>query len=391
MRILWLALECAEPLFSGNGTLSRSMVPTLLEIPNVQILVVCAVADDQTSIRFNFETHGKAFTALTVKIPASKWRSLRRDGSWKEYNDGVIQYQKSVQDFNPDVVVGIDWHSLGPYKNLFPDEKRRPPYVYLNFRAFHASPGFSEEELKWYAPFEKECCDLASKTVTLGTPDAKLLKTLSGHEAIPLTCTVSPHIVDIANKINKTPAPPREYFLCCCRISQEKTIERFISVVEKLSRFLKEQNIRPFLCGARSDPKYTEACVSGLKKAFPDSVIVDFLSMEQLCEVYRKTWLNFHPALYEAYGLTMVEAGLFGAPSIAHHSDDIGALDFLSPARGEIFTEDLTDLEKTTVKVKELLCDKKNLNKLVPTVQKGAYHTQQENIVKNCMRFLNPY
>ena len=38
-------------------------------------------------------------------------------------------------------------------------------------------------------------------------------------------------------------------------------------------------------------------------------------------QVYKQTILNFHPALYEAYGLTIVEAAAFGVPSIVNQGN----------------------------------------------------------------------
>ena len=40
-----------------------------------------------------------------------------------------------------------------------------------------------------------------------------------------------------------------------------------------------------------------------------------------LQQVYKQTILNFHPALYEAYGLTIVEAAAFGVPSIVNQGN----------------------------------------------------------------------
>jgi len=137
-----------------------------------------------------------------------------------------------------------------------------------------------------------------------------------------------------------------------------------VGIVERLASFLQEHNIKPYLCGARSDPKYTDMVVNKLKKAVPSTVIADLLSLEQLTEVYRKSLLNFHPALYEAYGLTMVEAGSFGTPSIVQGTNDIGVLDFLSPEKEEIFTMNLENLDNTAQKIKGLLSDRKTLDKV---------------------------
>lgn len=46
-----------------------------------------------------------------------------------------------------------------------------------------------------------------------------------------------------------------------------------------------------------------------MRNAVPESVIPDeFLGPEKLTEIFSKTKLNIHPCLYDAYGMTVIEA-----------------------------------------------------------------------------------
>ena len=40
--------------------------------------------------------------------------------------------------------------------------------------------------------------------------------------------------------------------------------------------------------------------------------------------MYRRTCLNVHPCVYDAYGMTVVEAAAFGAPSCVQRGDLVG-------------------------------------------------------------------
>ena len=48
-------------------------------------------------------------------------------------------------------------------------------------------------------------------------------------------------------------------------------------------------------------------------------VIEEFLSVEGLLELYTTALLNIHPPLYDAFGMSVVEAGAFGCPTFLHH------------------------------------------------------------------------
>ncbi len=46
-----------------------------------------------------------------------------------------------------------------------------------------------------------------------------------------------------------------------------------------------------------------------LRAAAPDSVILEeFMGPEEMARVYAQTRLNVHPATYDAFGMTIVEA-----------------------------------------------------------------------------------
>mmetsp|Transcript_52500 Transcript_52500/g.166974 ORF Transcript_52500/g.166974 Transcript_52500/m.166974 type:complete len:123 (-) Transcript_52500:160-528(-) len=56
-------------------------------------------------------------------------------------------------------------------------------------------------------------------------------------------------------------------------------------------------------------------------------------------EVYAHTRLNVHPCVYDAYGMTIVEAAAMGAPSLMQRGGEVGAGDLLGDE--EAFKVDL--------------------------------------------------
>ena len=99
----------------------------------------------------------------------------------------------------------------------------------------------------------------------------------------------------------------RIYLTCSSRLSPEKNINAFIDIVEACgSALLRQFNIVPLLCGSSSDVEYARHMKQRLMELAPNAVIHDFLTTHQLMHVFSKTLLNVHPAIYEAYGMTIM-------------------------------------------------------------------------------------
>ncbi|GJP55490.1 hypothetical protein CLOM_g14442 [Closterium sp. NIES-68] len=88
--------------------------------------------------------------------------------------------------------------------------------------------------------------------------------------------------------------------------------------------------------GARGATRgaFGEAVLAEVVSAAPAAVVVDgFMGAERMAHVYSQTLLNIHPCLYDAYGMTVVEAAAFAAPSIIHVGPGgaVGAAELLLP------------------------------------------------------------
>lgn len=149
----------------------------------------------------------------------------------------------------------------------------------------------------------------------------------------------------------------RNYITCCCRICPEKNVQTFVKIMVQLKDFLKKHHYVPCLVGPPTDEKFANKLYLELDQAFPGSsskVVPKFIPPRELGDIFGRTVLNIHPALYEAYGMTIVEAGAFGAPTLMHGQGEIGAQDLMTVPRCAILS-DMTNVSLSAAVVKSLL------------------------------------
>jgi hypothetical protein len=116
------------------------------------------------------------------------------------------------------------------------------------------------------------------------------------------------------------PPPPRRYLTSCVRLSPEKGAHRFAALVAALAPTLARLGITPLVCGSVGDRAYADGVFAQLTRAAPPTatIVSAFVGPAELRELFSRTLLNVHGALSDAYGMTLVEAAAFGAPSVVH-------------------------------------------------------------------------
>ena len=63
--------------------------------------------------------------------------------------------------------------------------------------------------------------------------------------------------------------------------------------------------------------QYAVGLKGRLRAVVPDAIIEErFIGPTELAKIFSATALNVHPCLYDAYGMTIVEAASQGAPSL---------------------------------------------------------------------------
>jgi len=301
-----------------------------------------------------------------------------------EQKDGCLQLAIS----NADTICVIDWSGAVAYRSILEyqnqqqsnemgvDDIHHPDlglaskfYLYLNFRVF--SFGVNDPKRRdWYNIMEYKAMENANVVVSLSFKDCQQLSSILQGETeitmlkrnrIPIEIIFPPLRQDMES-FAKGGSTSEDFFLhlpnsiktrirssdngsgvdirnvlfarrpiiaCVARQSPEKCIQRFVKFAEMAAGVLLELNLTVVLAGAASDIKYAQKARERLLKAVPSAIIIDrFLSPKELGAVFAHTVLNFHPSYYDAYGMTIVEAAAFGAPTVVA-GPSVGAFRFL--------------------------------------------------------------
>lgn len=158
----------------------------------------------------------------------------------------------------------------------------------------------------------------------------------------------------------------RVLVVCGVRLSRDKNAELFAELVAALasapqrdadattSSSWARRRLVPVLFGAAADPEYALAVKAKLRSACPAAVVIDeFVGPADLAFIFSRAVLNVHPSLYDAFGLSIVEAAVFGCPTLLHcpgarlgDALGAGAVDPYSPElRSPVGATDLLQLQ----------------------------------------------
>lgn len=338
---------------------------------------------DQSTLSLLKKDADSGLIELEVNVEQDGWGRLDWKCPWKSFAHGISAYAEHVLAFSPSWALVVDWSAVPAFESLSLAAANQWPMAFLNFRIYYVSEYQGENgeaEKEFYKDMESKAVAMASAVSALSSRDAHILATQLGAGIRPGVMP-KPHFpplredlraLALANKVSQgfqstEEWPNRRMFLTCCvRISPEKNTELFVSLIEILVGFLTEQRIVPFLCGgAQGVSPYAERVKSRVKAVMPEAVIHEgFMGPSQLSDLYSQTLLNLHPCIYDAYGMTIVEAAAFASPSIVHVGPGgaVGAAEFLDPRQGQVLALDLTASPLSIAgNIKEMLLNKSHL------------------------------
>jgi glycosyltransferase involved in cell wall biosynthesis len=355
-RVLLIGLEFIDPIFSGNGIYSRTIVRSLIVTANYKVHVLCGRPESEKDEPVRVSSHelqkAQESGDLTITaIPLPVWKKLDADSSWQTFGQKASLHVKTIVDtFKPTVAFGVDWTSALPYRNLGL-KQRGVPYVLFVFRSFSAQNGMKNDRRAWYVEKETEAAEVSNSCVVLSEVD-KVWNVDQYDCASPLNVfTLNPPLRedfhDMWEQIPKEDGLPRKYVTCCSRLEKSKRPDLFVDMVVHCSEFLKKHKYVPLLIGSRTDAEYSDMLVKKLTDNFAagEFKVLPFQKdPEVLMKVWQQTLLNVHPALYESYGMTIVEAAAFGCPTLLDSGGSIGATDLISEDNMR-FTVDMANTE----------------------------------------------
>ena len=295
-------------------------------------------------------------------MPRDKWFKLTLDGAWKEFADGCARedVRQSVRQFAPRVTLGVDWSSHAAVQSI----GMPIPYVMTAFRIF------SQNDERHLA-CERDAVQMAAGVVALCGSDARYICERLGASREPevISPPLRSTIVNLAKEVAGSveyDTGKRRYLSCVVRVSVEKEPDRFVCLVEELARrgVFASGSLVPLLC-ANENILRTSKYAQDLKERFLSCVsngrvIENFLDERELSAIFRETALNVHPSTADAFGMTVVEAAAFGAPSVMHRGGAVGASELLRPHLSESIEVDvLAPVHEFADKIESVIADPK--------------------------------
>ncbi len=365
-KIVLFTYEFTYSPFSGNGILARSLVKSFLGL-GCTVTVWCC-RPSSVDVSNSSDNHlappeisqelKERLKVLSTVVPSHAWRRVDDQSCWRDFCvanlSDVDRLETAISEAG--FVCVIDWSGAVACRSIRDHLQQQQTrqhaeiaskfHMYLNFRVF--SSGVDDPKLRdWYNKMEYKAMEHANAIVSLSSLDSQQLSSIlqskdekNCNPRIPIEIVVPPLRQDmesfaktndgfflhlpksIQSRITNSGSAndlfsKRPIVACVARQSPEKCIQRFVKFCEMAATVLKDLNLKVVLCGAISDVEYAKDVRERLLQAIPSAIVMDrFLSPKELGAVFAHTLLNFHPSFYDAYGMTIVEAAAFGAPSV---------------------------------------------------------------------------
>jgi RimJ/RimL family protein N-acetyltransferase len=382
LRVLVLTYEFTYAPFSGNGVLARSLVKGLLG-QGATVLVLCCrptptppgqpgtySPDWPIALPEVSAAQAAALSVRAITLPVTAgWQKLDRASAHELFATGAADCTEEVAaDFGPEAVLAIDWTGGAAWRAMhatWPALAAAPPrMLYVNFRVYSSGLRAGDAAAAWYDEREREALGAASSVFALSTKDQASLVCLSGTfsagegvaspqrapVAVLLPCLRGDmqSLADLPAATHASSMPTaaaaalaavtaagrdgaRRFLTCAVRLSGEKNPLLFAALVEALAPELDARGLVPLLAGASADAALAAEVKGRIRAAASSAVILDeFLGAAALAAVFSATRLNVHPCLYDAYGMSVIEAAAFGAPSVVNGGGTIGATALLN-------------------------------------------------------------
>lgn len=240
LKVLFISLEFLGPLFSGNGTYSRSIIKSLSStvLPRFSFLILSGMpilpSDPTNSNNTDNSLHNippEAYLPSTdtayrhpkiwdpdlhyllqnhqiIGIPLPSWGKLHRYSSWKEFGTLVStspSVGKTIEAFAPELIMYVDWTGYIVYQCLsesYPSfNLSKIPRIYLNFRIFTTSTALHEpQRVNNYTATPLSETPVIEPLLPSETIAARLESTLlTSSTTATITPTVSSILVDNEN------------------------------------------------------------------------------------------------------------------------------------------------------------------------------------------------
>lgn len=389
--IVYVTLEyCADDLFSGNGVAARSHVRTLAARGH-RLHIVAGRPRGAPPPR----AADTPPAATLHPIPLAAWRTTDRAADHAAFARAAADVLARLAAAAPlRALLLVDWTAAAAVEAMEGGARARllaaAPAFFLNFRVYCRMAQTPAEDLAWYREREAAAVRRAVRSgggvVALSEDDCAALRAMDAGAAAAAGGAafkvIPPMLRDefaaVARRDRAAildPARRRRYLACLVRLSKDKGAHRFVDVCDAMTRrdpdVWRRAGVVPLMVGAASQPEFAARVRSRFRERVPCGVVVDdFLSPPQLADVLAASALNVHPSLYEAYGMTIVEAGACGCPSLVHR-EGIGAAQLMAAASIAV---DMADIAAVAELCAELLLAEAAGARRLADLGRAAHH-----------------
>lgn len=323
MRIVYISLEYLQPIFSGNGALARMQVSELLNQKNI-LLLFCGNEYGKQII----EKSTPNFQVISINHNSQRDLSLHAD--YKSFNKGILEKKSSIHAFKPEIIIINDWHAFNAAIEL--KNELKIPLIYQFFRIFSRDPNFfsNNAEYEQMRKIEESLVQNATLAVQL-SEDTKNWCVNNFH--VPTEVLYPPLKNEYISEFKKLEQIKPKYFhdpirfITFVRISPEKQLEEMLQFVAAC-----DFEWELLISGEKVNQKYWDK-INSLINDLQIQNRVRFLGVLPIPDLIKQLLDSdayIHPARYEPFGISIMEAALTGIPVILDISPKIGAGELLS-------------------------------------------------------------
>ncbi len=352
-RILYLTFDFLEPIFSGNGTLSRIQVFGFLE-RGFDVMVLCP---DNKDIDPQVTKWMELSSLKIIRIPIESNKVLSPSCDWRGfYSKGIIRIEE-IREFNPDMIVNPDWHAIDlaiRFKTEF-----SIPLVSQFFRIFSYFKEYVQNE-EDYTRVRKKEIELVSQSdliITLSSFDKQWCLDHGGKNVQTIYPPLTDAFIQSLNSTVPDGISDIIQLITVSRIVPEKKISRILPILKKLDNMGVKFSYT--VIGESLDRQYGKRVLDMIEKLNLHSKIriLGRIPLKEMISHLRTHPIYIHTSYYEPFGITIIEAAAAGCKIVLDQDGLIGAKEWLSlhSDQEKMIPIDYSDLKSAAITLHTLI------------------------------------
>jgi glycosyltransferase involved in cell wall biosynthesis len=324
--IIFLTFDFLEPIFSGNGTLSRIQVTGLLE-KGFSVLVICPELGEIPNSLTKW-IQNKFLKIIPIKIDSEK--DLSHNCDWAGFYSETMKHMPEIISYGPNLIVNPDWHTADVAIKL--KNTLSIPLIGQFFRIFSYFKEYFQQSNDFEVVFNKELKLVQNSNIilTLSSFDREWCIKNGGKTVKILYPPLSEEFINTLKSIKKLEQKSLPYKLfTISRLVPEKKLLRIFPILKKLKEM--GMKFHYTLIGEALDVKYEKKIRNSIHQlTLSEEVdIIGRVSLHNLIMHLCSNPIYIHTSSYEPFGITIIEAAAAGCTIILDQEGLIGARELL--------------------------------------------------------------